>query len=727
MTVHQSPIRLEAALKATGRAVYEAETLMPGMLHAALIEAPIARGRLLGLDADAARALPGFTDLVSHGEAQALKPSGAIALIREPAIHFAGQPLGLMVADTLQQAEACARAVRLDLAPEPPVTAIDQALDTAFAPDLVGRYPAASRRGDAAAALATSHLVVRQRYDTAVNNHHPMEPHSVVCAWDGDRVVVHTGTQAIFATQRVVAHGFQIPAEQVRVVSRFMGGGFGCKGPLWWPWMMWAILASRRTARPVRLELTRAQLFNLVGRRQETVQDLALGFDADGRLTAIDHTVLGQTATHGDYSDGTARTSRYLYACPNVTTGHRIVRTNEPLPIPMRAPGVAPGTFALESALDEAAETLGIDPVELRVLNFADRDPDADKPWSSNGLLDCYRVAAERFGWAARPAPGSAQDGRWRIGVGMASSVYPVHRQPCRVKVRIDAGAGLLLIQCGTQDFGQGLYTAIGQMAAEGLGVAMDQVRVELGDTDLPEGPYTGGSMVTASFAPAVEDAVAILRVRLAELAAADDASPLAGASPDDLVFEGGLVRSRTRNAAESLAELMVRLAPRGLEAEGAATLPDAQPFSANGYGAIFVEVGVDPDLGEVRVRRVVAAFAAGRILNAQLAHSQYVGGLIGGIGMALHEQVDTDKATGRIVGDNFADYLIPTHADMPEFDVIMLAEDDPLLPGGIKGIGMLGSAGIQAAIANAVHDAVGRRVRRLPIRIEDILGPSPD
>lgn len=724
MTVHQSPVRLEAAMKVTGRAMYEAETPMPGMLHAALIAAPTARGRLLGLDAGPARDLPGFADLVSHAEAQALKPSGAIALIRDPQIHFARQPLGLVVADSLHAAEACARAVRLDVAAEPAVTAMDQALDAAFAPDLVGRYPAATQRGDAAAALTDAHLVVRRRYDTAVNNHHPMEPHSVVCAWDGDRVVVHTGTQAIFATQRIVAHGFQIPPEQVRVVSRFMGGGFGCKGPLWWPWMMWAILAAKRTGRPVRLELTRAQLFNLVGRRQETVQDLALGFDAGGRLTAIDHQALGQTATHGDYSDGTARTSRSLYACANVTTGHRIVRTNEPLPIPMRAPGVAPGTFALECAMDEAAEALGIDPVDLRVRNHADRDLDADKPWSSNGLLDCYRVGAERFGWAGRPAPRSARDGRWRIGVGMASSVYPVHRQPCRVKVRIEGDAGVL-VQCGTQDFGQGLYTAIGQLAADGLGVGLDRVRVELGDTDLPEGPYTGGSMVTASFAPAVEDAVASLRGRLADLAAADEASPLAGASRDDLAFEGGLIRSRTRNAAESLAELMVRLAPDGLEAEGVATLPESQPFSANGYGAIFVEVGVDPDLGEVRVRRVVAAFAAGRILNAQLAHSQYVGGLIGGIGMALHEQVDTDRATGRIVGDNLADYLIPTHADMPEFDVVMLDEDDPLLPGGIKGIGMLGSAGVQAAIANAVHDAVGRRVRRLPIRIEDVLGRS--
>jgi xanthine dehydrogenase YagR molybdenum-binding subunit len=359
--------------------------------------------------------------------------------------------------------------------------------------------------------------------------------------------------------------------------------------------------------------------------------------------------------------------------------------------------------------------------VALRVRNYAARDPENDRPWSSNGLLDCYRVGAERFGWAQRPPAQATRDGRWRIGWGMATSVYPVHHQPCRVRVRLDADAGLL-VQCGTQDFGQGAYTAIGQLAAEGLGLPMDRVRVELGDTELPEGPYTGGSMVTASFAPAVEAAVAALRARLADLAAADPASPLAQAASEDLVLESGLIRSRSRNAAESLPELLGRRAPDGLEAEGAAQAPEGSPFSANAYGAVFVEVGVDPGLGEIRVRRVCGAFAAGRILNPLLARSQYVGGLIGGIGMALHEQVTTDRATGRIVGDSLADYLIPVHADMPAFDIAMVDEDDPHLPGGVKGIGMLGTAGVQAAIANAVFHAIGRRVRRLPIRIEDIL-----
>jgi xanthine dehydrogenase YagR molybdenum-binding subunit len=546
-----------------------------------------------------------------------------------------------------------------------------------------------------------------------------MEPTGMVCWWEGERAIVHTSTQAVFGTRSMIAHAFQIPVETVQVVCRFLGGGFGCKGQLWWPWMLQALLAARRTGRPVRLEQTRAQHFTLAGRRQETRQDLALGFDADGRLTAIDHQVLGQTATHGEYCDATAAVSRWLYACPNVTTGHRLVRTNEPQPVPMRAPGIAPGLFALESALDEAARTLGIDPVELRIRNFAGHDQQLEKPWSSNGLLDCYRQGAERFGWASRPT--GARDGRWRLGFGMASSCYPAHRAASQTRVLLAADMGLT-VQCGTQDMGSGTYTILAQMAAEALGVAADRVLVELGDTSLPEGPVSAGSMVTASIYPSVDEALSNLRRAIAQRASADEASPLAGLSPDSLDIADGMVRSRDGNAAEPLAELMARR-PGGLAADGAFALPESADYSGMGHGAVFVEVRVDPDLGEIRVRRVCAAFAAGRILNPLLARSQYVGGLIGGIGMALHEQTVTDPASGRILGQTFADYLIPVHADMPDFDIVMVEQDEPWLPGGVKGIGMLGTAGVQAAIANAVFDAVGKRVRRLPIRIEDVIG----
>lgn len=722
MSTH-SALRYEAALKVTGSAVYEAEVPAPGMLHAALVEAPISCGDVLSVDATQAIDLPGFAAAVSYADAEVLQPSPATALIRERAIHFAGQPVALVTASTLQTAREAARAIRVTTQARPAVTALAQAHDKSFAPAMVGRFPAETRRGDAARALTDADLVLRNRYETAVNNHHPMEPHAVVCWWEDGKVVVHTSTQAIFGTRAMIAHAFQMPASDIRVISRFLGGGFGCKGQLWWPWMFWAMLASKKTGRPVRLELTRAQMFTLVGRRQETVQDLGLGFRADGRLTGIEHHALAQTSTHADYSDSIAVYSRFLYACPNVTTTHRLVRTNEPQPVPMRAPGTAPGTFALESAFDEAAERLGIDPIELRVRNFADHDQEVGRPWSSNSLLVCYRVGAERFGWPQRPAQGVATEERWRIGWGMASTLYPAIRQACRVRVKLAADASLS-VQCGTQDMGSGTYTALGQMAAYALGVPLSQVTVELGDTLLPEGPFSGGSQVTASLAPATEMAMARLRVALANLAVTDERSPLSGQRVEELEFQDGMIRSRTGNVGELLTDVLARGAAEGLEAQGesAATQHQSLAASSMGYGAVFVEVGVDAQLGEIRVRRVCGAFAAGHILNPLLAKSQYVGGLIGGIGMALHERTATDRASGHIVGDSLADYLIPVHADIPEFDIAMIEEEDPHLPGGVKGIGMLGTAGIQAAIANAVYHATGKRVRRLPIRIENII-----
>jgi xanthine dehydrogenase YagR molybdenum-binding subunit len=375
--------------------------------------------------------------------------------------------------------------------------------------------------------------------------------------------------------------------------------------------------------------------------------------------------------------------------------------------------------------MDEAAERLGLDPLDLRVRNFADHDQEAGRPWSSNSLLECYRVGAERFGWADRDKK-IKRDGRWRIGFGMATTLYPAIRQACRAHVRLNP-EGSLVVQCGTQDMGSGTYTALGQIAAEALGIPMTKVTVELGDTWLPDGPFSGGSQVTASIFPAVEAATSKLRARLASMAVTDLNGPLGGKARDDLAFENELIRDPTSNAAERLSDMLARAAPDGLVAEGESAATDHQRVAATGmsYGAVFVEIGVDAELGEIRVRRVCGAFAAGQILNPLLARSQYVGGLIGGIGMALHEQTVTDRATGCILGKSFADYLIPVHADMPTFDIAMIEEDDPHLPGSVKGIGMLGTAGIQAAIANAVHDAIGKRVRHLPIRIEDCLASA--
>ena len=720
--------RVEGPLKVAGAAVFAAETAMAGLLHAALVEVAVARGEVVAIDADAAKDCPGVVDVVGREEAVAmLRPIGVLGLIMEPHIHFAGQVVAMVVAETSEQARDGAAAVRVSCDEAPPVTCVDAGLAEAYAPDMCGaRAKAASLRGDPVAALAAAPTVVRARYETAANNHHPMEPHAVVCAWnekgDGPRLVVHTCTQAVFATRGVIAHALGLAPEDVRVVSTFLGGGFGCKGQLWWPWMMLAILAAKRTGRPVRLELTRAQLFTLAGRRSLSIQDMAVGADADGRLVAIDHQVLAQTSTHApEYADPVAAVSRWVYACPNVATGHRLVRTNEPQPIPMRGPGEAPGSFALESALNELAERLGIDPVDLRLKNIAPHDQETGLPWSSNGLAECMTRGAERFGWGRRN-PRGWSEGALRIGWGMASACYPARRQPCDLRLRLESD-GTVRVECGTQDMGSGTYTALARAAAERLGIAVERVAVEIGDTLLPQGPMSAGSQVTQSFAPAMASAFASLRDQIAALLAADPASPFGDVSAQDLDFADGAVRRRGSNAALPLAGLVSRYAPAGLEAMGEASgMPAEATVTGMGFGAVFAEVAVDPLLGEVRVRRLTAAYAAGRILNPTLARSQYVSALVGGLGMALQEDTMTDPRTGRVVGANFSDYAIPVNADMPAFDIVMVDEHDTHLPEGVKGIGMLGHVGTAAAIAEAVYQATGKRMRRLPIRVEDVM-----
>jgi xanthine dehydrogenase YagR molybdenum-binding subunit len=716
-----SPPRLEAALKVTGAARYTGEVAIDGVLHAAPVAAALPSGQVRSIDSNAARALPGVVAVLTHENAPRLGETTVpfLKLLQEPTVHFARQPIALVIAETSELARRAADAVAVTYDAQPAVTAIAQAREPAFIARAAGRVPAESRRGDPERALAAAEVLLDEQYRTATNNHHPIEPHVAIAAWADGHLTVHTATQAIFASRRAIAECFGLAPERIRVVAKHLGGGFGCKGGAWLPCLMLAVMATRALGRPVKLELTRAEMFSLVGRRQETIQHLRIGMTRQGRLTAIVHDTVAPTSFYGEYADPTGTPARVLYACDNVATVQRLVRVNAPQPNPMRAPGEGPGSFALESAIDELAHRLDLDPLELRLRNYAERDQNLDLPWSSNGLRECYRVAARAFGWERRPRTiGSLRDGRAKIGLGMAAAPYPVYRVAAEAALRVTPD-GALLVRCGTQEIGAGTFTVLAQLAAAEVGIPLARVHVELGDTDLPEGPSSGGSQVTASFTPAVVEAARQLRGRLIALALEDPGSPLHGVPADRVTIVDGAITAG--NAAETIASLLARTSPSGLEAQARAE-PEQKPHhSAYGFGAVFAEVRVDPELGAVRVVRLTAAYAAGRILNPRLARSQFIGGLIGGIGMALHETVITDERLGRIVNDNLADYLIPVHADMPRFDVHMIAEHDPHLAGGVKGIGMLGTVGTAGAIANAVFHATGRRLRSLPIRPEHV------
>jgi xanthine dehydrogenase YagR molybdenum-binding subunit len=676
--------RWEAAAKVRGEALYTAEEPVPGTLHAAIVGAPMASGRVTHVEREAARAMPGVVAIFGIGDLPPLRPAGYANWLEDDRVHWAGQPVALVVADTEAQARAAAAAVRVTMQAEPHAAGLSQATEPPFAPAVAGRLPTDSQRGDPDAALARSDIRLALEFATSANHHQVLEPHASLALWQGDALTLYTSTQAVFGTRRVVAHSLGLRRENVRVVARHLGGGLGSKGPLWWALTLRVAQAARQLGRPVLLELTRAQTFTQVGRRSPTRQRLTLGADRDGRLQALVHDTLAETSPVLEYADPIGNATRWLYACDHVRTTHRLKRVNAPQPIPMRAPGEGPGLFALETALDELAETCGLDPIELRRRNFAEVDGHSGLPWSSNGLRDCWARAAASFGWQQRPRePGQLRDGDWLVGQGMASAAYPVQRMACAAEL-VDHGDGRISVRCGVQDMGSGTFTVLADTAAAVLGVPAAHIDVEIGDSGLPEGPYSGGTVVTASLVPAVVAAARALRERWSAGDRALPGAPLIAA---------------------------------------ANTEPEAQPtHSACAFGAVFAEVGVHAVTREVRVRRIHAAYAAGRIVSPLMAHGQYVGGLVGGIGMALHEATVTDVASGRIVNDNLGDYLLPTHADMPEFVVHMVDEHDPHLPGGVKGLGMLGTTGTAAAIANAVWHATGRRVRELPIRLERLL-----
>jgi xanthine dehydrogenase YagR molybdenum-binding subunit len=738
--------RVDGPEKVTGAARYTAEIDLPGMTYASLVGAAVPSGRVRGVDGTAAFAAGGAIALMSHENLPkvAAAPHLLPSLVGGPApgeswfpmqddvVHYAGQPVAVVVAETLERAQYAASLVSVSYDPSPSTTTIDEGREDAYEAQTLfgGLMPGRNERGDVDAALAAAAVHVSAEYRMAANHHNALESAATTAVWDDEgRLTLYDSTQGVRASQQTVAQLLGLPLSHVRVIARFVGGGFGSKAMVW-PHVTLAAMAARHVGRPVKLSLTRPQAFASHGHREEQEQSIEIGASADGRLTALRHHKLSITSAFDDWAEPATGVSSQLYACPNYEGVHRLIRGNTMTPTFTRGPGESVGVFVLETAMDELAYAVGADPVELRMRNLTPVDPRGN-PWSSYGLDDCLRLAAERFGWSDRdPAPRSRREGDWLLGTGMAASAYPVAlfmpEQRARARLYADGSA---TVQVATQEFGTGVLTAMTQVAADGLGLGVDAVRFQAGDSDLPNASSAVGSAGAGMISAAVDAATTALRSRLVELAIGDEGSPLHGADPGTVEVQDGRMTVRGRpDAGETYGELMQRHHLPDVDAMGSWSPPPLDtPHGLLTFGAQFAEVAVDPDLGLVRVRRLLGAFAPGRVLNPKLARSQLMGGMLWGLGQALLEGNRMDPRQGRWGASNLAEYLVPVNADAPDVAVELVeVQDDIVNTLGVKGVGEIGQVGVAAAIANAVFHATGRRVRELPLAAELVMDPAP-
>jgi xanthine dehydrogenase YagR molybdenum-binding subunit len=725
--------RTDGVAKVTGAARFSAEHPMARLAYAVLVQSTIPKGKIAAIDTAQAGAMRGVLLVMTHRNAPKLpppKPPGKdeqppnpkLSLLQGDEVQYNGQPIAVVVADTLEHAQDAARRVRVRYAPQKAVLDFQAAKRAPRTPKSQPDRPSDTARGDAEAELGRSTTRIDTVYTTPIENHNPMEPHATIAAWEGGRLTLYDATQNVSGVRKAVAKNLGIAPDSVRVVCPFVGGGFGCKGSTW-SHVVLAAMAARQAGRPVKLVLERTQMFGPVGARPMTEQHLRLGAAPDGGLQAVLHDTVSHTAFLDDFTEPCTSPTRILYASTALRTTQRLATLNLGVPTYMRAPGEATGSFALECALDELAYALKMDPVALRLRNYAERDPEKDMPWSSKALRECYRVGVERFGWARRTAqPASMREGRTLIGYGMATATYPAHRLPAKASAMIRPD-GTVLVRSGTHDLGTGTYTVMTQVAADALGWPVDKVTFELGDAAMPEAPVSGGSMTVASVGPAVQAAAGAARDKLVALAIGDAMSPVHGAAARDVLVENGWLALQSRpDRREPAAALIARNGGAPIMADSEAK-PDQGKVSLHSFGAVFVEVHVDADLGTVRVPRIVGVYDVGRLLNRKTGHSQLMGGIVWGLGMALTEKTEMDWRVGRAVNANLADYHVPVNADIGAVDVTVLDGMDPHINAlGARGIGEIGITGVAAAIANAVYHATGKRLRDLPITPDKLI-----
>lgn len=770
-TLGQPIDRVDGKLKVTGGATYAAEFPVKNLAHGVCVVSTITKGRIKSIDSRQAEKMPGVIGVMTYENAMQLHfPSGSspgsgkyaekdLLPLQSDRVFYGGQHVAVVVANTFEQAEQAAALVKINYEVQPAVIGLEKNLNAAYKPGSgLGGQETQVKRGEFASGFSNATVKTEETYTTPVYHHNAMEPHATIAQWDGDKLTVYDATQSVMGVKSLLTSILGIPAEKVQVYALYIGGGFGSKG-FTWPNTLLAPMAARQFNRPVKIALTREQMFSTAGRRTQTIQKISLGSDSSGKLTAIKHATTAETSFVDEFVEPAGVATSMIYSCPNVEVSHEIVRLNRGTPCPTRAPGEAPGTYALEVAMDELAEKLNIDPVQLRIINYSDMDEQKKKVFSEKSLKECYQRGAEAIGWTNRKAqPGTVKENGYLVGYGMATATYPANRSTSSAKATLFAD-GHAEILCGTQDIGTGTYTVMTQVAADAFSLPVEKVQVKLGNSSYPKGAQSGGSQVSASVGPPIRAAALGAVAKLVKLAINDPASPLHGKKEEDIVADGGSLHLKNdASKGESYTDILTRKNMDKLEAQAKTNVstrqqqeanpeagqgPDAdaekeskenpavqedektnrKDYAFHSFGAQFARVLVDPDLGTVKVDKLVAVMDVGKVMNLKTATNQIMGGMIFGIGMALMENTQYDPNNGRVVTRDLAQYLVPVHADMPEIQVQFIDKPDPYIsPIGARGIGEIGITGITAAIANAIYNATGKRVRDLPITPDKLI-----
>lgn len=727
--------RYEGVSKVTGRAKYVAEFKEPfpskELLYGYMVQSTIPSGTILSMNDKAAARSAGVVAVLTPFNAPKLqigKPQPPakrnLTVLQDVEVDYNGQPIAVIVAHSLNEAMAAAPLLDIKYAPKPAILNFEDHLDSARWPGTTSREPNAQKRGDTAQALSGAQVKLEQTYITPVQNHNPMEPHATIAWWDNEKLNVYDTTQGITGSKMSLARILNLAQDDVHVSCPLVGGGFGSKGSAWSHVILTA-MASRIVNKPVKIVLGREQMFGPVGARPSTRNMIKIAANSDGLITGLQHDAVINASVLEDFIEESVGVSRYLYQSGSNETSLKVVPLNVGVPTFMRAPGESTGTAVLEIAMDELAEKLKMDPLQLRLVNHADKNQAEDKPWTSKHLKECYTQASERFGWSKRnPTPGQVTEGNELIGYGMASAIYGAYRSTANVLARQSAD-GRLFVGSGTQDLGTGTYTIMQQTAAQAMNIDLSMVDVKLGDSSLPKAPVSGGSQSAASVGPAVIAACKQLQLKLGDLAVGDPQSPLHGKLSEEVqVTSGRVFLKNTPSVGEDLKTLLARNGGKPVSTDGSAEQSESHSASSSmSWGAVFAEVAVDKTTHMVKVRRLVATYDIGTLLNHKTGLNQLMGGLVWGVGFALEEETHFDPNTGRTVNESLAEYHVPVNRDIPALDVTVVGiPDTKFSPQGGRGIGEIGITGAMAAIANATYNATGKRVRHYPITADKLM-----